>query len=292
MKNYSLINSTVLTLALAGIVFSAQATEPLKIKVVTAAETSFGVNATLVTGEKEAMVIGTGFTRADALRIAAAVLDSGKTLKTILISDADPDYYFGAEVLKTMFPAAEVVATQPVVDEIKDHLDAKLKVWGPKLGDNAPKQPVIPQVLATTVLSVDGQKVEIRGTTGELANRPYVWIPSARVVTGNVALWSNLHVWTANTQTAAQRQAWLVQLDEIQALKPVVVVPGHMKIGDALDESSINFTRKYLKDFLAAIPQAQDSQALFGALKKQYPDAGLTIALDISAKVAKGEMKW
>lgn len=292
MKNRRIINTTILTFVLAGIAFSAQAAEPLKIKVLTAAETSFGVNATLVTGEKEAMVIGSGFTRADALRIAAAVLDSGKTLKTILVSDADPDYYFGAEVLKTMFPAAEVVATQPVVDEIKDHLEAKLKVWGPKLGSNAPKQPVIPWVLTTTVLNVDGQKVEIRGTTGALANRPYVWIPSARIVTGNVALWSNLHVWTANTQTAAQRQAWLDQLDEIQALKPAVVVPGHMKIGDALDESSINFTRKYLKDFFAAIPQAQDSQALFGALQKQYPDVGLTIALDISAKVAKGEIKW
>jgi glyoxylase-like metal-dependent hydrolase (beta-lactamase superfamily II) len=292
MKNRRIIDSAILAFALAGIGFSAQAAEPLKIKVLTAAETSFGVNATLVTGEKEAMVIGAGFTRSDALHIAAAVLDSGKTLKTILISDADPDYYFGAEVLKAMFPAAEVVAPQPVVDEIKDHLDGKLKVWGPKLGDNAPKQPVIPKVLTTTVLSVDGQKVEIRGTTGELANRPYVWIPSARTVTGNVALWSNLHVWTANTQTAAQRQAWLDQLDEIQALKPAVVVPGHMKIGDTLDESSINFTRKYLNDFIAAIPQAHDSRALFGALQKQYPDAGLTIALDIGAKVAKGEMKW
>lgn len=283
---------TIVAIALASLSFWAHAAEPLKLKVITAAETSFGVNATLVTGEKEAMVIGSGFTRSDALRIAAAVLDSGKVLKTILISDADPDYYFGAQVLKALFPAADVVATQPVVDEIKDHLDTKLKVWGPQLGTNAPQQPIVPQALTTTVLSVDGQAVEIRGTTGVLANRPYVWIPSAKAITGNVAVWSNLHVWTANTQTAAQRNAWLAQLDEMEALKPALVVPGHMKVGDALDGSSIGFTRKYLKDFIAAIPQAKDAKALFGTLQKQYPDAGLPISLDIGTKVAKGEMAW
>ena len=281
-------------IALASITFFAQAAEPLKINVVTAPETSFGVNATLVTGDTEAMVIGTGFTRADALRIAAAVLDSGKALKTILISDADadPDYYFGAEALQALFPDAQVVATQPVAQEIREHLQEKMKVWGPRLGANAPKRPVVPQVLPTTVLSVDGHSVEIRGTTGELANRPYVWIPSASAITGNVALWSNLHVWTANTQTPAQRLAWLAQLDEMQALKPALVVPGHMKVGDALDERSIDFTRRYLQDFIAAIAEAKDSQALSAALKKQYPDAGLPIALDIGAKVAKGEMAW
>lgn len=73
------------------------------------------------------MVIGSGFTLADALRIAAAVLDSGKALKTILISDADPDYYFGAEALQALFPDAQVVATQPVAQEIREHLQEKMK---------------------------------------------------------------------------------------------------------------------------------------------------------------------
>ena len=288
MKYFTAISA----FALASTTVFAQAAQPLKINVITATETSFGVNATVVTGDKEAMVIGSGFTKADALRIAAAVLDSGKALKTILISDADPDYYFGAEALQSIFPDAQVVATQAVAQEIRQHMEEKLKVWGPRLGANAPRRPVVPQVLPTTTLMVDGQRVEILGTTGELANRPYVWIPSARTITGNVALWSNLHVWTANTQTAAQRVAWLAQLDEMEALKPALVVPGHMKLGDPLDERSIEFTRRYLKDFIAGIPRAKDSQALSEALKKQYPDAGLPIALDIGAKVAKGEMSW
>ena len=34
--------------------------------------------ATLITGEREAMLVDTGFTRADGHRLAAEVLDSGK----------------------------------------------------------------------------------------------------------------------------------------------------------------------------------------------------------------------
>ena len=71
--------------------------QPLTVKVYNAGGNSFNVNSTLIYGEKEAMVIDAGFTRADALRIAANVLDSGRQLTTIYVSQADPDYYFGVE---------------------------------------------------------------------------------------------------------------------------------------------------------------------------------------------------
>jgi hypothetical protein len=32
--------------------------------------------------------------------------------------------------------------------------------------------------------------------------------------------------------------------------------------------------------------------ALIAAMRKRYPNAGLGVALDIGAKVAKGEMQW
>ncbi len=67
--------------------------------------------ATLVTGESEALLVDAGFTRADGHRLAAEVLDSGKKLTTVFISHADPDFYFGAEVIADAFPDADFVAT-------------------------------------------------------------------------------------------------------------------------------------------------------------------------------------
>lgn len=271
---------------------SAQTAAPLTLKMYNANASSFHVNATVISGKTETMVIDTGFSRADAYRIAADVLDTGKTLKTVFISNADPDYYFGAEVLKELFPQAKVLTTPAVREKIQAKLKGKIAFWGPKMGVNAPKQPIVPDTLESTTLTVDGETIEVRGTTGELAHRPYVWIPSLKAIAGNVAVFGNLHVWTADTQKPGERKAWLAQLDEMQALKPAVVVPGHMAAGTALDENAIRFTREYLQRFEAEAPKAKNSADLIEAMKKAYPQAGLPIALDIGAKVAKGEMKW
>src|ERR671911_1754317 len=93
--------------------------------------------ATLVTGQNEALLVDAGFTRADGHRLAAAVLDSGKTLTTVFISHGDPDFYFGAEVLADAFPDATFVATLPVIDHIRHSYEGKLKAWA-ALGPNLP----------------------------------------------------------------------------------------------------------------------------------------------------------
>ena len=270
----------------------AQAAAPLTLKVYNADGPSFHVNSVVVSGKTEALVIDSGFTRADALRIAANVLDSGKTLKAIFISNADPDFYFGAETLKSLFPQAQVLTTPAVREKIRAKMAGKMAVWAPKMGANAPKQPIVPDELEGTTLTVDGETIEVRGTTGELAHRPYMWIPSLKAIVGNIAVFGNLHVWTADTQKPSERQAWFAQLDEMQALKPATVVPGHMAAGTALDASSIAYTRDYLQRFDAEAAKASNAADLIEAMQKAYPRAGLGVALDIGAKVNKGEMKW
>lgn len=271
---------------------SAQTQPPLAIKVYNADSNSFHVNAVVISGKTEAVVIDSGFTRADALRIAANVLDSGKTLKTIFISNADPDFYFGAEVLKQQFPQAQVLTTPAVREKIAAKLAGKVAFWGPKMGANAPRTPILPELLTGASLNVDGETIEVRGTSGILAHRPYVWIPSIKTITGNIAVFGNLHVWTADTQQAAERQAWFAQLDEMEALHPATVVPGHMAPGSALDASAIRYTRDYLRRFDAEAGKARNAAELIAAMKQAYPQAGLGIALDIGAKVNKGEMQW
>ena len=270
----------------------APATAPLTVQVFNAGPGSFHVNASVVSGPTEVMVVDSGFTRADALRIAAGVLDSGKTLKTVLISNADPDFYFGAETLRALFPQARVLATPAVREKIQAKRAAKLAFWGPKMGANAPRDPVLPDALDGTTLTLDGQAVELRGTTGPLAHRPYVWIPSIQALLGNLAVFGQLHVWTADTQTAAERAAWRAQLDEQLALQPRLVVPGHMAAGSATDASAIRHTRDYLQRFEDELARSADSAALIAAMQRAYPQAGLGVALDIGAKVNKGEMKW
>lgn len=268
------------------------AAAPLALKVLNADANSFHVNAVLVSGQQDAVLLDTGFSQADAHRIAAMVLDSGKTLKTIVVTAADPDYYFGAAALKQWFPDAKLVAPAPTLQKIRASADGKLQFWGPKLGGNAPKAVVLPEPMDGRSLQLEGRTIEVRGLDDTLPHRSYLWIPSIRAVVGGVNVFGGLHVWTADTQGAEQRAAWQRKLAEIAALQPATVVPGHMAAGWPTDVSSIAWTQAYLARFEQALPKAADAAALKAEMSAAYPQAGLPIALDIGAKVAKGEMKW
>lgn len=285
-----------LTTLAASVALSLSATaahaDPLELNVYHADANSFNVSAVLVSGKTDAVLFDTGFTRADAMRIAAMVLDSHKTLKEIYISQADPDYYFGTDILKSYFPDARVVATAPTVKKIEATLPAKMSFWPAKMGDNAPVHVTLPEVLEGNTLSLEGQTLEIRGTNDRLPERSYVWIPSIKAVVGGVNVFAGLHVWTADAASAEDRAAWLKKLNDIAALKPAIVVPGHAAPGMAQDISQVVFTQKYLQRWDSELGKASDSTTLIGAMKAAYPDAGLGIALDIGAKVATGEMKW
>lgn len=288
-----MIRTSLIAASLAIAFTSAQAAQPLQVKVYNADGNSFNVNSTLVYGEKDAMVIDAGFTRADALRIAANVLDSGKQLTTIYVSQADPDYYFGVETLKEIFPQADVVTTPAVLDKLIPKLAGKVAFWGPKMGANAPHKPVVPRALAGNTLTLEGQTIEIRGTQGVLAHRPYTWIPSIKAIVGNIGVFGQMHVWTADTQTAAERAAWVAQLDEMAALKPEIVVPSHMQSGTKIDISNITFTKDYLQTFEKKLAVSNNSAELINAMKQAYPQISAgSMSLDIGAKVNKGEMKW
>lgn len=266
---------------------------PLTLEVFNPGEAAiFPVASVLVKGAKDAVLIDAQFSRGEALKLVEQIRASGKRLTTVYVSHGDPDFYFGLDVIKAAFPAARIVATPGTVAAMQKKAAAKVAYWGPILKDNAPQGIVMPETLSGDEIVLEGEKLKITGLDGATPERSFVWIPSIKAVAGGVVLFSGLHVWTADTQTVESRQQWLATLDRIAALKPVTVVPGHFQPGVAFTPASIGFTMDYLRRFEAETPQAADSAALIAAMKAAYPTAGLESALQISAKVAKGEMKW
>ena len=133
-------------------------------------------------------------TRADALRIVAMVLDSKKTLKTIYISQADPDYYFGAEVLKQVFPEARLVSTAPTRQKIEATLANKLPGPGTIYMSQTLKfkAPVKPgdTVTATVTAAVSSAKVVAKSAQRKSAGRP---VSAVRPGSASVAAGKNVH---------------------------------------------------------------------------------------------------
>jgi glyoxylase-like metal-dependent hydrolase (beta-lactamase superfamily II) len=246
--------------------------------------------ATLVTGERDALLVDAGFTRADGHRLVAAVLDSGKKLTTVFVSHADPDFYFGAEVIADAFPEAAFIATPLVIAHIAHSYEGKLKAWA-ALGPNLPTR-LVELAPLTGDLALEGHTFQLKGGPAALPDRHYLWQPQQRALLGGVLLFQQEHVWVADTPTPEDRAAWIGLLDEMAALDPQLVVPGHRLPATATDASAITATRDYLLAFEEELDKAADGAALTDALLKRYPDNGMLIAAQIGAKVAKGEMKW
>ncbi|KAA2301053.1 MBL fold metallo-hydrolase, partial [Clostridioides difficile] len=85
---------------------------------------------------------------------------------------------------------------------------------------------------------------------------------------------------------------WRHLLDQIIALNPERVIPGHYLGTSAGDISSVTFTRDYIAKFEAVAETAKDSKELIAAMEKAYPDFKNTGDLETSAQVIKGEISW
>lgn len=248
----------------------------------------------LLTGASNAILVDGGFTLEDGRAVAAAIQATGRQLTTVYVSQSDPDYYFSLRPVRDAFPDARVTAAPDTVAAIVASVQKKLDAWGPKLGENGPRtlsDVVLPTASSDRTLAIDGEEIEIVDAEG-LANRRYLWVPSLRAVLGGVLVFSGVHVWTADTRRPEQRAAWLRNLDALANRDPRIVIPGHLAEGAPCDASAISYTRDYLLAFEEELVRAADSGALIAAMKRRYPDAGMGVALDIGAKVAKGEMEW
>lgn len=248
-------------------------------------------SAVLVTGETEALLVDAAFTRADGHRLVAAILDSGKKLTTVFVSHADPDFYFGLEVIADAFPEAKLVATSIVIDHIRSSFEGKLQAWS-ALGVNLPTRLVELTALGADYLEVDGQRLELRGGSEVLPDRHYLWSAEDRAILGGVLVFQQEHVWTADTATVERRAAWIEQLNEMIALDAQLVIAGHRLPDTANDASALTYTRDYLVTFEQVLADAADGAATTAALIEAYPQSGMLIAAQLGPKVAKGEMAW
>lgn len=249
----------------------------------------FAVNSTLASGPHEAVLFDAQFSVKDGEKLVEMINKSGKKLTRIVITSGDPDFYFGLEPLVKAFPQAKVVATAEVVKHIEATKAAKLAYWGPQMKDGAPKQVYVPQVLATNTFTIDGEKVTILQPQNYAA---FVWIPANKAILGGTGVAWGMHVWTADTQSAESRQQWRQTLDDMRALRPQQVIPGHYLGTPPAGDKAVIFTRDYLQKFEQALKAHKDSASVIKTMQAQYPGLAEESSLELSAKVNTGEMKW
>jgi glyoxylase-like metal-dependent hydrolase (beta-lactamase superfamily II) len=266
---------------------------PLEIQVIQTSEGSLYTSITLIKGEKGAVLVDAPFTRSDAHRVVAAILESGKTLDTIIVTHDHPDHFFSAEVITDAFPSARMVAAPQVVDDIWKSIPVKLKRWGAMLGANGPRHPTAPTALSNSYVDLEGHRIEILGPMqGDHVHSTAVWVPEAKTLIAGDLLFNEMHLWLGES-TPEARRAWARSVDQLSRLGATMVVAGHKKPGLPDDASALAYTRKYLDTFERAVAKSKNSKELAAAIHAAFPDTIDVLGnflLPNSSQVAMGEM--
>src|SRR5215471_12859372 len=267
----------VLILSLAA---AAEAQTKLQLKVHTGRGVNgYDVNSTMISGEKDMLVIDPQFTLGEAHRLAAEILESRKNLVLIYVTHPHPDHLFGLAVLKQAFPSARIVALPATVNAAKNAWPARQKFWFPTYGNNIPgPEPVLPEELATPALTLEGEQFPITGgVQGDGPGNSFVFIPSLQAVVAGDTVFDRVYFGVPKDKA---REDWMKTLDQISALQPAILIPGHEGPGAKHDLSAIAFMRKYITDWDANVSASKDPAEMRAKVVKQYPGLGMEFTLN------------
>jgi glyoxylase-like metal-dependent hydrolase (beta-lactamase superfamily II) len=76
------------------------------------------------------------------------------------------------------------------------------------------------------------------------------------------------------------RQNWHKTSDQIAALKPANVIPGHEGPGATRHMRTIEGMKQYMADWDANVTRSKDSAAMRDSVVKQYPGLGMEFTLN------------
>jgi glyoxylase-like metal-dependent hydrolase (beta-lactamase superfamily II) len=255
------------------------------IKVLTSPDDQFWTNSVIVEGPHEVMLVDAQLTKTSAERVLQEIKETKKPLSIIFITHEHADHFLGLEVFKEAYPRVRIIANSTVVDRINQVYQEKIDKWKTILGSGATSQVVAIEKFDGNVIKFESSNIEVlKNIQGDTDENTMLWIPEQRILIAGDVLFNDMHVYTAETDSKA-RGEWLNSLQKIRALKPLVVIPGHSKVGAPLDASTaIDFTENYLLVFEEELKKAKDPDSLINAMKEKFPSADLLLAIERGAK--------
>jgi glyoxylase-like metal-dependent hydrolase (beta-lactamase superfamily II) len=291
-----LVGAAFAWLALLGAPTAAKDKPPLKVEVLRNSAGSLFSNTALIEGEHDAVLVDPPFTKADAHRVVAMVLDSGRHLTTVFVTHDHPDHYFSMDVIAEAFPDAQIVAHPIVVADIWRSLPLKVKRWSPMLGPNGPAHPSAPAALTGDTIMLEGHALKVLGPMqGDHVHATALWVPDIKALIAGDLVYNQMYLWFGE-HGPQDIAAWDKSLAQFEALKPELVVAGHAKPGLPNDASGIAFSRRYIAAWPGLVAASSDSKDLEARVREAFP-----AAIDVldgfllvnSSEVAKGEQpRW
>src|ERR1700680_665526 len=118
-------------------------------------------SSTLISGDRDAVLVDTFLTRAQSQTLADGVVASGKNLTAIYVTHGHGDHFFGLASLLERFPRARAVATPEVVKAMHEHLspDRIENFWRRLFPGVVPDSLLVSEPLEDEELELEGHKL-------------------------------------------------------------------------------------------------------------------------------------
>jgi glyoxylase-like metal-dependent hydrolase (beta-lactamase superfamily II) len=247
-------------------------------------------SATLIYGEKDAVLVDTLLTVEHAKALVEWVAAHGKKVTTIYVTHGHGDHFFGLGAVLDRFPNARAVAMPDVVKVMRRQAspESVTNFWKARYPGQIPERLVIAEELRGGVIELEGRElVPVPLGHTDTDNTTCLHVPSAGLVVAGDAAYNDVHLYLAESNAQTRRE-WIAALDTIEALKPRAVIAGHKKAERDDSPRIIEETRQYIRDFERLAEATTTARELYDKMSELYPNRANPGSLWGSARVVKG----
>ena len=233
------------------------------------------ISSTLISGERDAVLVDTPITVEQSRALADRVVASGKNLTTIYATHGHGDHFFGAGTILERFPGARFVARPEVIKVMRQQASPEFleTFWNPRFPGQIASQLAIAEGLTGNVIDLEGHDlVSVPLGFTDSASTTCLHVPSIGLIVAGDAAYNGVHLHLVESPDQQKRQKWIAALDKMESLKPRAVIAGHKRVGNEDSPRIIGETRKYIRDFERLAMLTTTARELYDQMLKLYPD--------------------
>jgi glyoxylase-like metal-dependent hydrolase (beta-lactamase superfamily II) len=231
------------------------------------------LSSTLVSGDREALLVDPPFTRMQIRAVGDWVERSGRRLAYIYATHGHGDHWFGTGELARRFPGVTVYATEAAIEVMRRQAGpSREQLFDRLFPGQIPETPVLAEPVPAQGFLLEGnQVVPVETGHTDTDSTTVLHVPSIGLVAAGDVAYNGVHQYIAEGGHGGL-QEWLRALDVVAGLRPRAVVAGHKNKNLPEDPAVLGETRQYLRDVIRLLDAKPTAREFYDQMTGLYPD--------------------